>query len=331
MSTPSPDGRLLAVAMGGGVRLWDLPARREVAVVPCGSSKCCLFEVGGRALLTCSERLGLLRWPIRESGANPAELSLGPPESIKAPFAPQGMVGSHDISTLAIASDVSGGAVVNSKASTPSLVVPHPGCSYVAITPDAKWLATSGWHSDRVRLWNAHNGELAWEQTVFGGQTRVFFTPDSRQLIVSRGNEFTFLDVNSLQFNRRLRRDIGLYPGDVAFSPDSKLMAVEMTPGLIHLKDASGERTIAQLEDPFADRSAWITFGADGTKLITVSPYSAAIHVWDLRAIRVRLKAMGLDWDWPEFAPAQESLPSVRLGSLKVEVISTAAQTPVTP
>lgn len=29
-----------------------------------------------------------------------------------------------------------------------------------------------------------------------------------------------------------------------------------------------------------------------------------AIHIWDLRAIRARLKEMNLDWDWPEFAPA---------------------------
>ena len=33
--------------------------------------------------------------------------------------------------------------------------------------------------------------------------------------------------------------------------------------------------------------------------------YARAIHVWDLRAIRTRLKEMNLDWDWPEYPPPQ--------------------------
>ncbi len=31
---------------------------------------------------------------------------------------------------------------------------------------------------------------------------------------------------------------------------------------------------------------------------------SPAVHVWDLRAIRRRLAAMGLDWDAPAYADA---------------------------
>ena len=42
-------------------------------------------------------------------------------------------------------------------------------------------------------------------------------------------------------------------------------------------------------------------FTPDGTELVTASFYAKAIHVWDLRRIRARLKAMCLDWDWPEF------------------------------
>lgn len=42
-------------------------------------------------------------------------------------------------------------------------------------------------------------------------------------------------------------------------------------------------------------------FTPDGTQLIVAARYAGAIHRWDLRAIRSRLKAMNLDWDWPEF------------------------------
>ncbi|HZY85511.1 MAG TPA: hypothetical protein VFE78_11825, partial [Gemmataceae bacterium] len=40
------------------------------------------------------------------------------------------------------------------------------------------------------------------------------------------------------------------------------------------------------------------------TQLVVLAKYAGAIHVWDLRAIRTRLKGMNLDWDWPEFPPA---------------------------
>ena len=48
---------------------------------------------------------------------------------------------------------------------------------------------------------------------------------------------------------------VGLHPGHVAFSPDGKLMALEMAPAVIHLIDAATFRTIAKLEDPHGDRS----------------------------------------------------------------------------
>ena len=53
-----------------------------------------------------------------------------------------------------------------------------------------------------------------------------------------------------------------------------------------------------------------------------------AVHVWDLRAIRKRLAAMGLDWDAPAYSdddPAAASVPSlpplqVDFGQLACEI-----------
>jgi WD40 repeat protein len=148
--------------------------------------------------------------------------------------------------------------------------------------------------------WNAQTGELL-KDWIVGRETRVEFAPDSRELVVARGGDFHFLNVGTLETSRRLKREIGLYPGDVAFCPDGKLMAMEMSPAVIHLKETSTGRTVAQLEDPSGDRSNMISFSHEGTRLIVLSSYASAIHVWDLRAIRSRLKAMGLDWEWPEF------------------------------
>jgi tetratricopeptide (TPR) repeat protein len=89
------------------------------------------------------------------------------------------------------------------------------------------------------------------------------------------------------------------------FAPDGKLMAVETTTSLIRLVDSATGREIARLEDPYSERPhTWMGFTPDGTQLVAVSQSARAIRVWDLRAIRRQLKERGLDWDWPEFAPA---------------------------
>jgi WD40 repeat protein len=272
----------------------------------------------------------LLQWPIYQSATNAAELLVGPPRHIEVPFTPLRISRSRDGRTLAIVSETAGKAAVLSPEteSAHSLVVQHPQASFLALSPDAKWLATSGWHSDRVRLWNTQSGELVREWVV-GRQTRVSFTPDSRQLIFGRGSEFSFLDVSTLEISRRLRREIGLYPGEVVFSPDGKLMAMEMSPGVIYLKEVSTGRTVAQLEDPHGDRSNALAFSPDGTQLIVVATWASSVHLWDLRALRARLKPMGLDWDWPEFPPrgkSEESRTSLARAPLKVQVTSTDAR-----
>jgi hypothetical protein len=78
-------------------------------------------------------------------------------------------------------------------------------------------------------------------------------------------------------------------------------MALEMAPGVVHLKEIATGLTVAQLEDPHSDRAAWLGLASDAGRLAVVAHYARAVHVWDLRAIRRRLKTMNLDWDWPEF------------------------------
>jgi serine/threonine protein kinase/WD40 repeat protein/tetratricopeptide (TPR) repeat protein len=296
----SPDGRLLALNMEDAVRLLHLPSGRELAVLSPGRP---LFQPDGRELLIATTLEGLHRWPIR-AGAAANELRLGPLRTVVLPDLTTRAERSQDGRTLAVISETGGtGALVDlatDSARGPGFV--HWTAGFVALSRDGRWLASSGWRSDLVRLWNAETGKMVheWKQ----GMAMVFFTPDSRALIISQGDELSFHDVGTLKEVRRVRRDVALYPGHVAFSPDGGLMAFEMAPGVIHLKDAASDRTVARLEDPYGDRAGWMGFTRDGTQLVVTAPYARAVHVWDLRAIRVRLKGMGLDWDWPEFSPA---------------------------
>src|SRR5262249_22825687 len=146
-----------------------------------------------------------------------------------------------------------------------------------ALSADGLWAASSGWHSDRGVLWNAQTGRPVHEW-VLGRWTHVFFTPDSRGLGISRGDEFSFWDVGTVRPIRRLPRDVTPFPGHVAFSADGRLMALEMAPAVLHLKEVATGRTVARFEDPHGDRVSWQGFTPDGSKLVVVTNFAQALH-----------------------------------------------------
>jgi tetratricopeptide (TPR) repeat protein len=105
-------------------------------------------------------------------------------------------------------------------------------------------------------------------------------------------------------------------------------MALEMAPAIIHLKEVATGRTVAKLEDPHGDRATWQGFTPDGTQLVVLAGHTRAIHIWDLRAIRSRLKGMNLDWDWPEFPPAATESPTAAPVAIEVRPGNLVKTTP---
>lgn len=320
----SPDGRLFAFAMEDGVRVWDPSSWRELAFLPVGLTYCVLFQPDGGELIACSNG-ELIRWPIQRGADSPDQMRLGPAKTISLPLAIERASRSQDGRTLA-AVGRGGAVVVDLSTGQASAILPHDVACYVAMTPDGQWMATSGWHSDRARLWKAPNGttEKEWKlahESIPGQMTRVAFTPDSRTLITGRADEFAFWDVASHESARRIPSELGGALRDVAFSPDGKLMALALSPPVVQLLETASGRVVARLEDPHGDRVTWMGFNADGTRLLTCSNFAKAIHDWDLRAIRARLKAMDLDWEWPEFPPSSELRPLPGNPIRNIEVI----------
>jgi WD40 repeat protein len=303
----SPDGRLLVVGMDVGARLWDLRNGREMAALPEGTSFG-FFDGRGeggeltslntrRWELLTSGLAGLQRWSVLCDDPAGERLRIGPPRQLST-LGRAWFTRRPDGVTLAAATEENGpNQILDLKTGA---VRQHLGRHHLgevrALSADGRWAASSGWHSDRVVLWNAATGEKV-NEWVVGLHTFVFFTPDSRALIISRGNELTFWDVKTLQLIRRLPRDLTPFPGYVAFSPDGQLMAVEMAPTVIHLIEVATCRTVARLEDPCGDRATWQGFTPDGTRLVVMSNYASAVHIWDLQAIRKQLKDMSLSWE----------------------------------
>jgi serine/threonine protein kinase/WD40 repeat protein/tetratricopeptide (TPR) repeat protein len=314
----SPDGRLLVMGMDDGARLWDLHSGRQIAVLPERTSFV-FFEnttpaepdstnSPGYRLLT-SGADGLQRWAVTWEEPAKKSLRIGPRQQIST--LSRAFFGrSRDGRTLAVATkegianhilDLESGQI---RRRLPG----HLDGDVRSLSGDGQWAASCGWQSDCVRLWNISSGEVVNEWNL-GKRSFTYFTPDSRTLIISRDDELSFWDVSTFQPIRRLPRDVAQFPSHVAFSPDGRLMAMEMAPATIHLKEVATGRTVAQFEDPHGDRAGWTGFTPDGTQLIVAAKQTQVIRIWDLRAIRARLKTMQLDWDWPEFEPESDARP----------------------
>jgi serine/threonine protein kinase/WD40 repeat protein len=299
----SPDGSFLALGMEDGVRVWDLRERKVVASRTLEDTGCALFIQDGNELLTCGYEQGLQRWPIQSSNTHAgSQLSLGPAQPIPLPWRPQEAARDRDGRIIGVISEAAGQAMIlDLNSQSPGRELRHVKGNSLAVTPDGRWVATAGWHSALVRLWDSLGNQI--HEWRLSGQNEVTFTPDSRTLIISRPGEFSFWDLETLKPRLDLTHDV-FYPSHPAFSFDQKMMAVEMSPGVIHLKDAATGRTIAKLENPFRERSTWMAFNSDATQLIVVSRYAKTIRTWDLARIREALKPLGLDWQWPTFHPS---------------------------
>jgi serine/threonine protein kinase/WD40 repeat protein len=291
------DDELLAVGMGEGVRLWDLNSGRELAFLPIGltSSVGFVSVKGHRALLTCGSA-GLQSWPIIDHGETPRRLRIEVPHSIRLPISPTVVSLCNDRRTAIVSSEDSGAAAIVDldTESVRCTLGPHPMMSEGMLSPDGRWAATSGWHSPNVKVWDAHTGALV-KQFTTGAQNAAYFSPDSRTMILSLPGMYRICDVPSWKVSREVRCAIPSFPGWVAFSPDRRLVALENSPAVVHLIDAATGTTCARLEDPESGRARWLGFTSDGSRLVTVTPFSRAIHVWDLRGIARQLAIVGLN------------------------------------
>ena len=211
----SPDGRLLAVGMDEGTRLWDLRSGRELAALPAGTIYAFFDGTAGGDGGPGHARQPALGAPDLRVGRPAAlaghgddpegqRLRLGPPRQL-SPLRRAWFARGPDGRTLGAVTEEGGpNKILDLETGTVRRELGiHPQGEVRALSGDGRWAASSGWHSDRVRLWNVGTGQMVHEW-VLGKRTFVFFTPDSRALIIARGDEFSFWDVETLQPIRRL-------------------------------------------------------------------------------------------------------------------------------
>jgi serine/threonine protein kinase/WD40 repeat protein len=323
-SAVHPDGRLLAVGMADGLGLWDLATGSELAFVPIDEGTDGVtdvrFEPSG-ALLTAGYG-GLLRWPVRADPQTADRLRVGPAERLLPRANILGQSQDPDGRVIVACNRAvgrwqafAGGWVLH--ADRPGEPIPLDAgadISWIAVSPDGRWVVTATLYVGLAKVWDARDGRLVKQPIDFGaGDPR--FSPDGKRLSTSADGGRVFA-VGTWE----LGPQVGI--GGV-FAPDSRLMALQPHVGAIDLVDRVTGREIARLEDPNFCSTGAPAFTPDGVRLIgqlaTGRDLSKGIGVWNLRLLREHLKKMDLDWDYPEFPPpAEEAQPAA---PVRVEIL----------
>ncbi len=296
----SPDGRWLAAASDDGVRLWDLAHGRQRVFLALGVTRSAIFAPGGEALVT-SGASGLQYWPIVK-GYDSDAIELGSPTSLNGPARNYSDRACFSLSGQLLAAVTAPAQATLFNVENPAKTVvcgEHPGVAFVAISPDENWLATGTFRgAGGVRVWNARNGAPVKGLLPDSEMTRVLFSPNGNWLVASTHRAYHFIQVGTWQETHRIPRERPGFFGPLAFSPDSRTVAVAVSRYVVALFDPATSQRLATLESPDPVHLSWLSFSPDGTHLAAASE-NQTIQIWDLRAIRRQLRELRLDWDRP--------------------------------
>ncbi len=314
-----PGGRLLAVAMKDGVRLWELSSGRELAVLPTGYTPSVLFQPSGD-LLTSGHTAGAQLWPMRPVADSPGVYRIGPPEQL-LPGRAERLAQTADGRTVAITPNFEGARVL--ELAQPRVIGPlraHKSAINVALSPNGRWLATgASQHGTGIKVWSARDQQPARDLPI-DGPGRPAFSPDGRWLATTTRGECRLWKPGTWEPGPRLAAS----GWGIAFTPDSRLLAVPTELATIALVDPDTGRAVATLKSPDQDRVGWIGFSPDGTRLLTTNNDSGSVHIWDLRRVREQLVPLELDWDQPPYPPERPA----NSAALRLEVVPGEEPTP---
>jgi WD40 repeat protein len=170
----------------------------------------------------------------------------------------------------------------------------------VGLSPDGRWLAVGGFHQPHVRLYDLQSPGIEPVHAIpCGSSCYPAFSPDGQWFACSGSTMNQVFQVNGADPVRwahvfsRERSSLELL-GQISFSGDGKLMAVNDTTTRIALIEPGSWRLRFHLESPLdeiVERNALSPtgryFAAVGTR--------REIYLWDLQALTGGLKALGLD------------------------------------
>jgi eukaryotic-like serine/threonine-protein kinase len=291
-----PNQPLLTTTSDDGVRLWDANSGREIVAQLLPDCLSAHFLADGDFLTSSSS--GLDRWRLIPAAAS----DNGRARLERLPWAGPGLRGTRrmaldaDGRTLAVLIEDRRTVLLGGDQWTKRLLdLSVPESSSSALSPDGRWVAAGTWHGKGTRIWDLRSGQQVGKELP-GGDAFVAFSPDGRWLVNGTKDEYRFWEVGSWRPGLRIARTPQALAGPLAFTTDGKILAIAYSRRDVRLIETATGRELATLIAPVPHHIFWLCFRPDGEQL-AVACVKGVLQLWDLRRLRERLAAMGLDWE----------------------------------
>jgi len=299
----SPDNRLLAVGRDAGFELWDLHTLQRLAYWPGGS---CVVAFDGSGDLVVACNTGVFCWPRHDeemqdtdasSGSQPtARIRFGPPERLAGPMIPTSLASGPSAELLAFAAGDVWSVMRRDQLGKKLRLATPLDARKAAISGDNRFVAIANWNFGGAGVWDAESGRHVIDLAI--GPTGVpQFSPDGKWLATTPDGVHVWRVQDWLPSCEM--RAQGTTPSGlgIAFSPDSRVLAIGQPGGLIRLTDPETGADWAVFSHADLRGASIMAFSPDQTQLVTLPLFSTSpAMIWDLAAIRRELAQRGLDW-----------------------------------
>jgi WD40 repeat protein len=282
-------------------------AGSELSHINTAGTRALRLHPSGSPLLGVDSR-GVSRWEITEP--SPETYQVGERWTIVPGRNWAGLAFNRDGSRMALASPAAGRATLFDDTLTNRLttVGPHPGTDAVALSPDARWLATASPQDRRIRIWDTATGKRALER-IAGRRPSGTFS-NNGEWFIGTGFQPQLLSTADWSARPLPGLDADSEAQVVAFSPDSTLLAVVTGQHEIQLFRLPELEPVLILHAGFPSRITALAI-AVGNGSLMIGGNEGSIRTWKLDLLRTGLQRLHLDWSpapAPAVAPNQTNL-----------------------
>ncbi len=288
------DERILASATDTGVEFWDTQRPRLIKSLDIGPTKTARFTADGSKLLTSGDH-GVRLWPVESDVDSETSIQLGEPKVVAAGKWSRAAMDAG--AARIVTADPQMQAFDLSAPSSAPLKMRHKWAQHVVMKPDGKWFVSTTWLGTGVKVWDGASGKELRDLMPDSGSATCALSDDGRWLGVATGQENLVWDTETWEVVYQVDRTIADgVPDPIAFSPDSRLMAVPYSRQIVQLIDPTSKRTLGVLRSQRLGKlNLCATFSPSGQFLAVAN--DEGIHIWDIKRMRERLHEFDLDWE----------------------------------
>ena len=294
----SADSRLLVLSGSNGLELWDLP-RLQRLTTQHGRLCAAVFDETGSLIVAWDS--GIFRWPrhdsTRLSSAGHAAtkvITFGPPQKLAAIGMPTSLASGTPLEHLVYEDGNQWHAL--SMASGERVDFLPPGDPRIsAISSDDRFAAIAGWNLGGVTIWDVARGQRVADLAA-GKYGVVEFSPDGKWLATSP-NGVQIWRTSDWKLTHELHAQ-GTTPNGlgIAFSADSRMLAVGEPNGEVRLVDPRSGHDLARIMHPIPQSSSHLCFTGDHRQLIALpADGQAPARLWNLTELGEALRHYKLD------------------------------------